>query len=88
LRISIASSVSRRIHSVKVKFSQRLESNPPRRFHHIACGASLFTETKRKVLAWNADVLVGISTSEQDKYGNSEIRRKNAAIRGTAPSDL
>jgi hypothetical protein len=27
------------------------------------------------------------STSEQDKYGNSETRLKNASIRGTDPFD-
>ena len=35
------------------------------------------TKTRRKVLGRNADALVGISTPEQDKYGNSETRLKN-----------
>jgi len=35
------------------------------------------TKTRGKVLGRNADVLVGISTPEQDKYGNSETRLKN-----------
>jgi len=35
------------------------------------------TKTRKKVLGRNADVLVGISTPEQDKYGNSETRLKN-----------
>ena len=60
----------------------RVESNPPPRFYHIACGASL---SRRKVLGRNAVVLVGICTSGQDKYGNSETRLKNASIRGTDP---
>jgi len=43
------------------------------------------TKTRRKVLGRNADVLVGNSTPEKDKYGNSETRLKNASIRGTDP---
>ena len=46
------------------------------------------TKTRRKVLGRNADVLVGNSTPEQDKYGNSETRLKNASIRGIAFSDV
>ena len=45
------------------------------------------TKTRRKVLGRNADALVGISTPEQDKYGNSETRLNNASIRGTDPSE-
>ncbi len=45
------------------------------------------TKTQGKLLDRNAEVHIVISASEQDTYGNSETRLKNASIRGTEPSD-
>jgi len=43
------------------------------------------TKTWSKDLDRIADDIVGVSTSEQDEYGSSETRLKNASIRGTDP---